>query len=60
VPLTVVSALLGHENLETTAKYLGLRPESLREAVDKLAEPLDEEENESSISQMEHMESISL
>ncbi|MFC2035878.1 tyrosine-type recombinase/integrase [Chloroflexota bacterium] len=36
VPLTVVSVLLGHENLETTAKYLGLRPESLREAVNKL------------------------
>ena len=59
VPLTVVSALLGHENLETTARYLGLRPESLREAVDKLAEPLKEEENESSISQRESGQGIS-
>jgi len=48
VPLTVVSALLGHENLQTTASYLGLRPGSLREAVDKLGEPQDEEGNKSS------------
>ncbi len=47
VPLTVVSALLGHENLQTTAVYLGLRPESLREGVDKLDEPRDEERNKS-------------
>ena len=47
VPLTVVSALLGHENLQTTAVYLGLRPESLREAVDKLGKPRDEEGNKS-------------
>jgi integrase len=53
VPLTVVSALLGHENLQTTAVYLGLRPESLREAVDKLGEPRDEEGNESSKTQNE-------
>jgi len=43
VPLTVVSALLGHEDLQTTASYLGLRPGSLREAVEKLGEPLDKE-----------------
>ena len=53
VPLTVVSALLGHENLQTTAVYLGLRPESLREAVDKLGEPRDEERNKSSKTQNE-------
>jgi integrase len=48
VPLTVVSALLGHENLQTTASYLGLRPGSLREAVDKLGEPRDESMGKSS------------
>jgi len=53
VPLTVVSALLGHENLQTTAVYLGLRPESLREAVDKLGESRDEEGNKSSKTQSE-------
>ena len=53
VPLTVVSALLGHENLQTTAVYLGLRPESLREAVDKLGESQDEEGNKSSKTQNE-------
>ncbi len=46
VPLTVVSALLGHEDLQTTAVYLGLRPESLREAVDKLGDPRDEEDHD--------------
>jgi len=51
VPLTVVSALLGHENLQTTAVYLGLRPESLREAVDKLGESQDKGGNESSKTQ---------
>ena len=45
--MTVVSALLGHEDLQTTAVYLGLRPESLREAVDKLGESGDEHENAS-------------
>jgi integrase len=53
VPLTVVSALLGHENLQTTAVYLGLRPESLREAVDKLDEPRNEERNKASKTQKE-------
>ena len=53
VPLTVVSALLGHENLQTTAVYLGLRPESLREAVDKLGEPRDEERSKLSKTQNE-------
>jgi integrase len=48
VPLTVVSALLGHKDLQTTAVYLGLRPGSLREAVDKLGESRDEEGNGSS------------
>jgi integrase len=47
VPLTVVSTLLGHEDLQTTAVYLGLRPESLREAVDKLGESRDKQEYES-------------
>jgi len=51
VPITLVSKLLGHENLETTAKYLGLRPGSLREAVEKLGEPRDERGNKTSISQ---------
>jgi integrase/recombinase XerD len=41
-PLTVVQALLGHQNLSTTAVYLGLRPESLREAVNRLGETQDE------------------
>jgi len=45
VPLTVVSALLGHEDLQATAVYLGLRPESLREAVEKLGGPPTEEED---------------
>ncbi|MFC2003149.1 tyrosine-type recombinase/integrase [Chloroflexota bacterium] len=48
VPLTVVSALLGHEDLQTTAVYLGLRPGSLREAVDRLGESRDEEGNKAS------------
>jgi integrase len=59
VPLTVVSALLGHEDLQTTAVYLGLRPESLREAVDKLGEPRDGEGNESSKTQNEADHDIS-
>ncbi|MFC1929072.1 tyrosine-type recombinase/integrase [Chloroflexota bacterium] len=41
-PLTMVSALLGHKDLQSTAVYLGLRPGSLREAVDRLGEPPDE------------------
>ncbi len=49
--MTVISALLGHENLQTTAVYLGLRPESLREAMDKLGESQDEEGNKSSETQ---------
>ena len=53
VPLTVVSALLGHEDLQTTAVYLGLRPESLREAVDKLNESSDDERDETSNIQKE-------
>lgn len=53
VPLTVVSALLGHEDLRTTAAYLGLRPGSLRQAVDKLEDPRDEEGNKSSKTQNE-------
>jgi integrase/recombinase XerD len=36
VPITSVQALLGHENLETTAKYLGLKPGALQKAVDDL------------------------
>ena len=48
VPLTVVSDLLGHENLQTTSSYLGLKPGALREAIDKLDEPQDEKENKSS------------
>lgn len=44
-PLTVVSSLLGHENLETTAAYLGLRPGSLREAINKLGTPNPEGED---------------
>ncbi|MFC2072284.1 tyrosine-type recombinase/integrase [Chloroflexota bacterium] len=48
VPLTVVSTLLGHEDLQTTSSYLGLRPGSLREAVEKLGEPRDKEENKTS------------
>ena len=59
VPLTVVSVLLGHENLQTTAVYLGLRRESLREAVDKLGEPRDEERNKSSKTQYEADHDIS-
>jgi len=59
VPLTVVSALLGHENLQTTAVYLGLRPESLREAVDKLGEPREDERNESLKTQNEADSDIS-
>lgn len=51
--MTVVSALLGHEDLQTTAIYLGLRPESLREAVDRLGESRDEERNKSSKTQNE-------
>ncbi len=43
----MVSALLGHKDIGTTAVYLGLRPESLREAVDKLGESQDEERNKS-------------
>ena len=42
VPLNVVSALLGHEDLQTTAAYLGLRPGSMQEAVDRLDEPQDD------------------
>ena len=53
VPLTVVSALLGHEDLRTTAAYLGLRPGSLREAVDKLEDPRDEKGNGLSTTQNE-------
>jgi len=34
--LTSVQALLGHESLQTTSVYLGIRPNALREAVDKL------------------------
>jgi len=59
VPLTVVSALLGHENLQTTAVYLGLRPESLREAVDKLGESREEEGTESLKTQNEAAHDIS-
>ena len=51
--MTVVSALLGHKDLQTTAVYLGLRAESLREAVDKLGESQDEEGNKSSKNQHE-------
>ena len=51
--MTVVSALLGHENLQNTAVYLGLKPESLREAVDKLDESLDEGGNKTSVTQKE-------
>ena len=47
VPLTVVSALLGHKDIGTTAVYLGLRPGSLHEAVDKLGESQDEGRNKS-------------
>jgi len=53
VPLKVVSELLGHENLQTTSSYLGLRPGSLREAVDKLDQPRDERVNKSSRTQDE-------
>ncbi len=59
VPLTVVSALLGHKDLQTTAVYLGLRPESLREAVDKLGESQDEERNKSLKNQHETDHDIS-
>ena len=51
VPLTVVSKLLGHKDLQSTAKYLGLRPGSLQEAVDKLGEPREEGEDKSSMTQ---------
>ena len=37
VDIYIVSKLLGHESLETTAKYLGLRPGAEREAVNRLA-----------------------
>ena len=37
VDIYIVSKLLGHESLETTAKYLGLRPGDEREAVNRLA-----------------------
>jgi len=50
VPVTVVSALLGHEDIQTTAVYLGLRPGSLREAVEKLGEPQEREESKLPIS----------
>ncbi len=36
VPIKVVKELLGHENLETTSLYLGLRPGSMRDAINKL------------------------
>ncbi len=36
VDIYIVSKLLGHESLETTAKYLGLRPGAEREAVNRL------------------------
>jgi integrase len=49
VPLTVVSKLLGHENVQTTSRYLGLRPGSLREAIDVLDEPALGEVKEESI-----------
>jgi len=59
VTFTVVFALLGHENLQTTAVYLDLRSESLREAVDKLEDPRDEEGNGSSKTQNEKGRDIS-
>ena len=58
-PLTVISALLGHDDLQTTASYLGLRPGSLREAVDKLGEPRDERVKKSSRTQDETDHDIS-
>ncbi|HEY96074.1 MAG TPA: tyrosine-type recombinase/integrase [Dehalococcoidia bacterium] len=41
VDINIVSKLLGHESLETTAKYLGLRPGAEREAINRLAAPED-------------------
>jgi len=48
ISLTVVSALLGHKDLQTTAVYLGLRPGSLQDAVDKLDKPIDSMESKPS------------
>jgi len=36
-PITDVQALLGHENLQTTSVYLGLKPDGLRASVDKMS-----------------------
>lgn len=46
VDIYIVSKLLGHESLETTAKYLGLRPEAEREAVNRLLKPEEKEYSE--------------
>jgi len=35
-PLPVVQALLGHSRLDTTGVYIGLKPDAMREAVDRL------------------------
>jgi site-specific recombinase XerD len=35
-PISVVSTLLGHRDLTTTARYLGIRPEDRRKAVETL------------------------
>jgi integrase len=37
VDINIVSKLLGHESLDTTAIYLGLRPGAEREAINRLA-----------------------
>ncbi len=41
-PITDVQALLGHENLQTTSAYLGLKPDGLRASVDKMNKLIEE------------------
>ena len=41
-PITDVQALMGHENLQTTSVYLGLKPDGLRASVDKMNKLIEE------------------